>query len=269
MVASAIDLDSLEVLARSGSYVHAGIGFLLGAIVGSFLATILVRWPEGRSVLTGRSSCDSCGRRLGAAELVPLLSWAASRGRCRTCSAPIAPDHVAIELAATVLGAVALVAHPGSTGIVTALFGWWLLLIAALDAKHQWLPDRLTLPLIPAGLAVAMVGIGPDWPERAIGAATAFAVLAGIALGYRRLRGRDGLGGGDPKLLAGLGAWLGWQQLPPVLIGAGLLGLVALLLKRVRGEKIAPTDRLPLGTLMALAAWPLWLLLAHGVTDVT
>ena len=96
--------------------------------------------------------------------------------------------------------------------------------------------------------------------ERLIGAAAGFLALALIAFAYRRLRGREGLGGGDPKLLAAIGAWLGWQQLPFVMLGAGLLGLAAVLLRAARGETIAATDRLPLGTLMALAAWPIWLI---------
>ncbi len=173
-----------------------------------------------------------------------------------------------MELAAGLVGAVALLAYSGVPGAVTALLGWWLLLIGALDAKHHWLPDRLTLPLIPAGLAVALAGLGPDWRERAIGAAAGYLVLGAVALGYRMLRGREGLGGGDPKLLAGLGAWLGWQQLPFVLLGAGLLGLTAVLLRALRGEQVRAKDRLPLGTLLALAAWPLWLV-AVAVTQVT
>jgi leader peptidase (prepilin peptidase)/N-methyltransferase len=248
---------------------RGGVGVLLGAVVGSFLATVLVRWPEGRSPLSGRSACDGCGRRLRAAELVPVLSWIALRGGCGSCGARIAQDHVAIEAAAALVGAVALVAQGGALGFVTAMFGWWLLLIAALDAKHQWLPDLLTLPLLPAGLAAAFAGFGPDWRERAIGAAAGFCILAAIAIGYRWLRGREGLGGGDPKLLAGLGAWLGWQHLPFVLLGAGLLGLAAITLKRLSGGRVRATDRLPLGTLMALVAWPLWLLLADAVTQVT
>jgi leader peptidase (prepilin peptidase)/N-methyltransferase len=257
-----LHLYSAEPLLRGG------VGLLLGAIIGSFLATVLVRWPEGRSALVGRSACDACGRTLRPVELVPILSWVSLRGRCRTCAAPIALDHFAVEVAAALIGAVALTAHPGATGLATAMFGWWLLLIAALDARHHWLPDRLTLPLVPAGLAVALAGVGPDWRERAIGAVAGYVVLAAIAVGYRALRGREGLGGGDPKLLAGLGAWLGWQQLPFVLLGAGLLGLAAVLLRRLRGEEVRATDRLPLGTLMAIAAWPLWLLTAP-VTEVT
>jgi leader peptidase (prepilin peptidase) / N-methyltransferase len=211
-------------------------------------------------VLRGRSTCDGCGRTLRPAELVPLLSFLWLRGRCRTCGARIAPAHLLMETAAGLIGAVALLAHPGAAGLATALFGWWLLLLGALDAEHQWLPDRLTLPLIGAGLLAAAAGIGPPLPDRAIGAGAGFASLWLVAAAYRRLRGREGLGGGDPKLFAALGAWLGWAQLPFVLLGAGVLGLAAVAMKRLRGEAVAGTDRLPLGTLLALAAWPIWLL---------
>jgi leader peptidase (prepilin peptidase)/N-methyltransferase len=185
-----------------------------------------------------------------------------ARGRCRRCGARIDKRHLLIELGAAFVGLVAFVVHPGPLGLATALFGWWLLITAALDAEHQWLPDSLTLPLIPAGLVAAAVGAGPEFVPRLIGAAAGFLVLWTIALAYRGVRGREGLGGGDPKLLAGLGAWLGWQQLPFVLLGAGLLGLAALLLARLRGVRMSATDRLPLGTLMAVAAWPIWLMIA-------
>lgn len=255
-------LTSLPGPLDGASVVRGAAGGMLGAIVGSFIATIFMRWPEGRSVLTGRSGCDGCGKTLGVAELVPILSWVALRGRCRTCGSEIAREHVAIELTAALIGVTAMLAHSGWVGSVTAFFGWWLLLVAALDARHLWLPDRLTLPLIPAGLAVALLGAGPDWRERAIGAVVGYLLLAGIAALYRSLRGREGLGGGDPKLIAGLGAWLGWQQLPYLLLGAGVLGLVAIALKRARGEAVSATDTLPLGALLASVAWPLWLLLA-------
>ena len=237
------------------------MGFGLGAIVGSFLAVLLMRWPRGDSAVRGRSRCDACGEPLRALELVPILSYIVVRGRCRRCGARIDERHLLIELGAAFVGLVAFVVHPGPLGLATALFGWWLLITAALDAEHQWLPDSLTLPLIPAGLVAAAAGAGPEFVPRLIGAAAGFLVLWTIALAYRRVRGREGLGGGDPKLLAGLGAWLGWQQLPFVLLGAGLLGLAALLLARLRGARISATDRLPLGTLMAVAAWPIWLMI--------
>ena len=223
---------------------------------------MLIRWPQGRSALGGRSRCDACDAALRPVELIPILSYLLARRRCRRCGAVIDPRHVAVELCAAFIGLVAFLAHPPETAIVTALLGWWLLLIAALDLEHHWLPDRLTLPLLPLGLAAARRPPRPPLDERAIGAAAGFLILWTIAFAYRRLRGRDGMGGGDPKLLAALGAWLGWQQLPMVLLGAGLVGLAAILASRLRGKAVAATDRLPLGTLMAITAWPIWLMVA-------
>lgn len=251
----------MQALFISSLAFRAAIGAGLGLIAGSFLAALSARWPQGRSVLAGRSACDSCAAPLGPFELVPLLSYAAQRGRCRRCGARIDPRHPAIELAAALLGGVALAAFPGAAGPVSALLGWWLLLIAILDLEHHWLPDRLTLPLIPLGLAAAWAGIGPPLPDRAAGAAIGWAALVLIAWLYRRLRGREGMGGGDPKLFGALGAWVGAWQLPAILVGAGLLGLAALLAMQLRGEAVSATSRLPLGVLMAVAAWPVWLIL--------
>ncbi|HEY0026970.1 MAG TPA: A24 family peptidase [Allosphingosinicella sp.] len=239
------------------------LGFVLGAVIGSFLAAILVRWPQGRSVVRGRSECDSCHRTLRPIELIPILSWFLAKGKCRTCGAAIDKRHLAVEAGAALVGLTALLAHPLPAAAFTAVFGWWLFLLAALDIEHQWLPDRLTLPLIPAGLAVAWIGIGPGLEERLFGAAAGYLALELIRVVYRMLRGREGLGGGDPKMLAALGAWLGWASLPFILLGAGLIGLAVVAAMRLRGKAVAGTDRLPLGTLMALAAWPLWLILAR------
>ncbi len=237
-------------------------GLALGAIAGSFLATVMIRWPQGRSALGGRSRCDACDAPLGPRDLVPILSFAAMRGRCRHCAAPIDRRHLAVEIAAAAIGLIALLAHPLPLAIVSALLGWWLLLVALIDLEQHWLPDLLTLPLIPLGLVAAWAGFGPPLVDRAAGAAIGWLVLALIAFAYRRLRGREGMGGGDPKLFAAIGAWLGAWQLPFVLLGASLAGLAAILLMRLRGESVEATTRLPLGTLMAVAAWPLWLVVA-------
>lgn len=244
----------------------AAFGGVLGLIVGSFLATILIRWPAGGSAVAGRSRCDSCQAVLGPLDLVPLLSWLIRRGRCRRCGAAIDARHVTIELAAGLIGVVAALAHPLPLALVTACFGWWLLLVAALDLEHQWLPDALTLPLLALGLIAAWAGFGPPLGERAVGAAAGWASLALIAFLYRRLRGREGMGGGDPKMFGAAGAWAGAWSLPAILLGAGLLGLAAVLAMRLRGQEVSATSRLPLGTLLALAAWPAWLLVAAQVT---
>jgi leader peptidase (prepilin peptidase)/N-methyltransferase len=105
--------------------------------------------------------------------------------------------------------------------------------------------------------------VGPPLFDRLIGAAIGYIALALIATAYKAVRGREGLGGGDPKMLAAIGAWLGWPLLPFVLLGAGLIGLAVVILSQMRGQGMKATDRLPLGSLMALAAWPIWLLIAQ------
>jgi leader peptidase (prepilin peptidase)/N-methyltransferase len=239
------------------------LAFILGAAIGSFLATILIRWPQGRSVVAGRSACDKCGRTLEARDLVPILSWSLARGRCRTCGTRIDRRHLAAEAGAAMIGIAAILAHPMPLAAVTAILGWWLFLLAALDLEHEWLPDRLTWPLLAAGLAAGWGGFGPSFDSRLIGAAAGFASLFLIARAYRALRGREGLGGGDAKLFGAIGAWLGWTQLPFVLVGTGLLGIAVLLLKRLQGRAVQATDRLPLGTLMALSAWPIWIVISR------
>lgn len=251
----------LELLTQSPA-LRLALGAFAGLIAGSFLATALIRWPRGESVARGRSHCDACATPLGARDLVPLVSQALLRGRCRHCAARIDQRHLAVELAAATVGLVAMAAHPLPLALATALFGWWLLLAALLDLEHQWLPDRLTLPLLPLGLAAAWAGLGPPLAERALGAAVGWASLALIAFAYQRLRGREGMGGGDPKLFGALGAWVGIWHLPVILVGAGLFGLAAVLLMRLRGERVDAATRLPLGTLMILAAWPVWLVVA-------
>ncbi len=252
------------MIAGEPDFVAYGLALILGAILGSFIATILLRWPHGRSIVTGPSRCVTCGDLLRARDLVPILSYLKLRGKCRVCGGPIDRRHLAVELAAAIIGLVAIAAHPFPLALVTGLFGIWLLLIATLDRDHLWLPDHLTLPLIPLGLAAAWAGLGPSLESRAIGAAVGWAGLSLIAIVYRRLRGREGLGGGDPKLLAAIGAWVGLLNLPFILLGAGLLGLAAILMMRLRGQAVSATTRLPLGTLMAISAWPVWLLTSQS-----
>jgi leader peptidase (prepilin peptidase)/N-methyltransferase len=243
-------------------WLAALLGGLLGLVIGSFLATLLIRWPRGESAIAGRSRCDACGAVLGPLDLIPILSWLVRRGRCRACGAQIDARHLAIELAAAMLGVVAALAHPLPLALVTAGLGWWLLLAAALDLEEQWLPDLLTLPLILLGLAAAWAGFGPPLAERLWGAGIGLASLEAIRLIYRLSRGRDGMGGGDPKAFAAAGAWVGVWNLPVILLTAGLLGIAAALAMMLRGQSVQATTRMPLGTLIALALWPAWLLVA-------
>jgi leader peptidase (prepilin peptidase)/N-methyltransferase len=233
---------------------------MAGAIAGSFLSTIVVRWPEDRSVLRGRSACDGCGRTLAWWELVPIVSALAVRGRCRACSATIDPRHLAFELGCAAIGGVSAVVAPGIAGVAGAVFGWLLLTLAVLDAAELWLPDPLVAALALAGL-VGAIWSAPPLADRLIGGAAGFASLWAVATGYRLLRAREGLGGGDPKLFGAIGLWLGWRMLPPVLLLAGLVGLGLILFQHLRGRAIAADDALPFGTFLSIAAYPAWLVM--------
>ena len=224
-------------------------GAIAGAIVGSFIATICVRWPQGEQATAGRSRCDSCNRELGVFELIPIISWMGTGGRCRTCGVLIPRLHLWIELAAAALGGLALAIEPNLQGAALALF--WLLLLAPaiLDAQHHWLPDPLTILLAIAGLLIGGFATGAHFLDRLAGGAGGFLALWLIALSYRRTRGRDGLGAGDPKLLGAIGLWTGGLALPAILLIAALGGLgVAVLQGRNR------LDRMPFGSLLAGAA---------------
>jgi len=225
------------------------IGAVGGAIVGSFLATLCIRWPKGRQVMAGRSSCDHCGRVLRAAELVPVLSGLVAGGKCRSCGARIGPLHLAVEIAAAALAGIALLLQPNLNGVALALF--WLLLLApaVLDAKHFWLPNALTAVLAVGGLLLGGLATGATLPDRLIGGAAGFVSLALLAIAYSRLRGREGLGAGDPKLLAAIGIWTGWVALPAILAVASLTGLAI-----ARVQRRASSDRMPFGALLAGAA---------------
>lgn len=229
------------------------LGALTGLVAGSFLATVALRWPAGRS-LAGRSACDGCGARLRPAELVPILSFLWQRGRCRRCGAPIDWRHPAIEAAAALTGALALAAAPGPAGLAGALFGWGLLLLLALDLDHYWLPDGVVLPLLALGLVAGPAPL----PDRFLAAGLLGGGLLLLRIGFLPLSGRDGLGLGDVKLGAAVGAWLSPVLLGPFLLLAALVGLWLARAVRRRTGAI----EVPFGAAMAVAAFPLWVGLA-------
>ncbi len=240
-------MDSLPPLSTAVLFAVAG------TVAGSFVALVSLRWPAGRPFLVARSACDGCGAELGAAELVPLVSFAVQRGRCRRCGGRIARRHLAVEVAAGAIGAASALLVPWPDAVAVAGLGWTLLLLALLDLEHFWLPSAVTWPLTAAGLAVTAALHSEALPDHAIGAVAGYASLALVAAGYKALRGRDGLGGGDAKLFAAAGAWLGWAALPLVLGSAAVAGLLVALLLWGRG--VTAATRLPLGVFLAAAIW--------------
>jgi len=233
------------------------LAVLVAPFIGSFLGVLIHRLPRGERVGWTRSACETCARPLGAGDLLPIVSFVALRGRCRVCRAPIRRFHLAIELAAVAvaLGAVALAPQRVWTGCI---LGWWLLALGWIDAAHMLLPDALTLPLILAGLGVAWLDDPGTVAGHALGAVVGYLAFRAVGACYARLRGRDGLGEGDAKLLAAGGAWLGWQPLADLVLAAAVSALaiglaIAAYRRRLRGDLA-----LPFGPFLAIALWLIW-----------
>ena len=235
---------------------------LVAPFIGSFLGVLIRRLPEGRPIAFARSRCDSCGAPLAASELVPFASYVLQRGRCRHCGATIQPFHLMIEGAAVLVAIWSILgeADPVRQWLDCTL-GWTLLTLSWIDFRCMWLPDVLTLPLLLAGLAFTLTVRPADVTAHAAGAAAGYLSLRGISGGYRILRGREGIGGGDAKLMGAAGAWLGLPSLPYVLLLAALLGLAMAACLVLRGRRLRAQSPLPFGPCLALAFWLFWM---HG-----
>ncbi|MFS8371503.1 prepilin peptidase [Acetobacter indonesiensis] len=231
---------------------------VIAPFIGSFLGVLIRRLPRGETVGMDRSHCETCHQTLGPAELIPLLSYIFQRGRCRSCGARVDPFHPAIELAATVIAALALaVASPNSPFIGgTVLLGWALLTLSWIDLETFLLPDALTLPLLLCGLVEGcMIPNGPSLESRVAGALAGWMLLTMVSAVYKAVRGRPGLGGGDAKLLAAGGAWVGVEALPIVLLGASVCGFILALILAARGRHLHARMMLPFGPCLALSLW--------------
>jgi leader peptidase (prepilin peptidase)/N-methyltransferase len=252
-----IETELLDGMAGAGA---TGWGALLVApFAGSFLGVVVRRLPEGRSIAWARSRCEYCGTALRTRDLVPLYSWLAGKGRCRSCGHPLGWFYPGIELAALAVALAAWAADGGDETWLDCLFGWWLLALGWIDIRRWLLPDALTLPLVIAGLAAAAAFDPGQLTDRALGAALGYLGLRGVALLYRVLRGREGLGHGDAKLLAASGAWVGAMALPQVVLGAAVAALFAAAGLRLAGVPVSAGSALPFGPFLALATWLVWL----------
>ncbi len=233
---------------------------LVAPFIGSFLGLLIRRLPEGSPIARGRSRCDACGATLRVRDLVPILSWLVAGGRCRYCRQPLGWFYPGVELAAVAVAVAAVLIDGGQRAWLDCLLGWWLLALGWIDLRCWLLLDALTLPLIIAGLAAALLFDPDQLTDRALGAALGYLSLTAIATLYRALRGREGLGGGDAKLLAASGAWLGAAALPQVILLAALSALAAAGCMRLTGVRLGIHSALPFGPFLALATWVLWLL---------
>ncbi len=245
------------------------VGILAGALFGSFLNVVIWRGPAMWG-LTGeratprgnfmapRSYCPACQAPIRIRDNIPLLSFLILRGRCANCDAPIPLRYFLVEMLGAGSGLVAVFTFGASfSAALAALFMLTLIALAAIDWETGFLPDMLTVPLIVLGLSVGLVangaGLFVPFPDSLIGAAAGFIALWGIAAGYKLLRGREGVGLGDAKLLAAIGAWNGWMALPMVVFIAALVGLAVVGLMRLRGGDIRTETAIPFGPALALA----------------
>jgi leader peptidase (prepilin peptidase)/N-methyltransferase len=231
----------------------------LSPFVGSFLGVVVTRALEPHSIVVGRSACPACGYTLAARDLLPLVSFAWLKGRCRVCAAHIGPFHPAIELAALVVAVWAASSADGMILWMTCLLGWGLLALASIDFRHYLLPDFLTLPLVPLGLLAAWLTDPSTVVDGLIGAASGLSFVIALRYVYGLIRHREGIGLGDAKLMAAAGAWVGWMGLPSVVMIAASSGLVFAAGLGLAGRGVSATDRIPFGVFLSLGLWIVWL----------
>jgi leader peptidase (prepilin peptidase)/N-methyltransferase len=275
--------------------IHSPLAFVLlagitGLLVGSFLNVVIWRLPKmlerdwreqahdilglpgetplpTYNLLLPHSQCPHCDHRIRAWENIPLLSYVFLRGRCSACAAAISPRYPLTELACGLLSAF-VAWHFGfgwPAGLVLVL-SWGLLAMSLIDAEHQILPDVLVLPLMWLGLVVNSFGLFVSLHEALWGAIAGYGLLWSVFWLFKLITGKDGMGHGDFKLLAMLGAWGGWQILPLTILLSSLVGaIIGLITLRVRHAKTSTP--IPFGPYLAIAGW-IALLWGGQITDL-
>lgn len=253
---------------------------VLGLIIGSFLNVVIYRMPkimerEWRqecaesfpeygiepphgvlTLSTPRSTCPHCHTPIRIIDNIPVISWLALRGRCSRCQAAISPRYPLIEIL-TALCSLVVSLQLGFSGFAVACLFFTYVLIAAtfIDFDTMLLPDQLTLPLMWSAIALSLVGISPiTLSDSVIGAMAGYLSLWSIYWLFKLATGKEGMGYGDFKLLAALGAWLGWQQLPVIILMSSLIGLIFGLIQ-LRLQKQGIDKAFPFGPYLAIAGW--------------
>ncbi|MFM4918442.1 A24 family peptidase [Aeromonas dhakensis] len=260
-------------------WLYSSLVFLFSLMIGSFLNVVIHRLPimlerewqaeylsyfnpetqlqqeERYNLMVPRSACPHCGHAITAMENIPLLSWLWLKGRCRECQAPISARYPLVELLTALLSLVVAATFPPGWALLAALLLTWVLVaLTFIDLDKMLLPDQLTLPLLWGGLLFNLAGGFVPLADAVIGAMAGYLVLWSLYWAFKLLTGKEGMGYGDFKLLAALGAWLGWQALPIVLLLSSLVGAIIgisliLLRNHHQGKPI------PFGPYLAIAGW--------------
>jgi leader peptidase (prepilin peptidase)/N-methyltransferase len=271
-------LEFLDALNALPPAVLATAVFVFGLLVGSFLNVVILRMPtrlfhdwrcqcrelleidESESTPPGlvvqRSHCPRCGATIRWYDNIPVVSWLALGRRCRSCGEPISWRYPLVELITAILSAVVIL-HFGATpeGAAALVFTWALIAATGIDFDHQLLPDQITLPLLWLGLGLNLwLGLFASLEEAVIGAIAGYLALWSVFHLFKLLTGKEGMGFGDFKLLAALGAWMGWQVLPVVILLASFVGAVsgiAIMIATRRGKEVP----IAFGPYLAAAGW--------------
>jgi leader peptidase (prepilin peptidase)/N-methyltransferase len=243
-------------------FAAVAIALVVGLCVGSFLNVVIHRLPKmmerdwraqcaemrGEPVpredpptynlAVPRSACPACGHRIGALENVPVASWLALRGRCSACGKPISSRYPLVEALGGLLAAYAIWRFGATwSGLGACVMLWTLVALTFIDFDTQYLPDNLTLPLLWAGLIANLFGVFVPLADAVIGAIAGYLALWLVYWVFKLVRGKEGMGYGDFKLLAALGAWLGWQMLPLIVLLSSVVGAgIGLMLIAFRGR---------------------------------
>ncbi len=253
----------------------AAVAGLLGLCVGSFLNVVIHRLPKmmeqewhsqcaelrGETVSTAafltlarpRSRCPSCGQQITALENIPLVSYIFLHGKCSNCATPISPRYPAIEALTALLSAYTAW-HFGPTlqTVGALLLIWALIALTVIDFDTQLLPDSITLPLLWFGLAFNLLGTYVDLPSAVVGAMVGYLSLWLVFWLFKLVTGKEGMGYGDFKLLAALGAWLGWQMLPVVVLLSSIVG-AAIGIGLIVTSRHGRNTPIPFGPYLAIA----------------
>ena len=254
--------------------------FVLGLLLGSFLNVVILRLPammqkdwhqqcselleiESQqddketpfNLVTPRSCCPKCGHKITSLENIPVISYIILRGKCASCKTHISAQYPTIEAVTAILSvAVALKFGVSAETFWGLLFTWALVSLTMIDAKTQLLPDNITLPLLWLGILVNTSGVFTDLESSVFGAMVGYLILWSIYKLFKAITGKEGMGYGDFKLLAALGAWMGWQMLPQIILLSSLVGAAIgiAMIAFTRHNKNIP---IPFGPYLAIAGW--------------
>jgi leader peptidase (prepilin peptidase)/N-methyltransferase len=236
------------------NYIMTIFSFLLGLAIGSFLNVCIYRIPLKKSLAYPPSSCPQCGERIRFYDNIPIISYIVLLGRCRGCGKPISIVYPLVELITGLLSLFLFVKYRLSHQyFLFLIFSASLIVISFIDLRHQIIPDSISLPGIVIGILVSLIFRDIKWYDSLIGAIVGGGILYIVAEGYFLLTGREGMGGGDIKLLAMIGAWMGWKAIPKIILISSLTGIIiggtALLLTQ-KGMK----TKIPFGPFLVLGA---------------